>query len=1069
MNYNPSVNIEFGIKDNFQYIVTPNAVSVLGNMIQGYQSGIHSFTIIGTYGTGKSSFLMAMEKDMIQGTSHLVSNSALFSESKNFEFLNIVGDYKPLSTLLAEKLEVCVNDDSKNIFHALDLYLKRLKAKNKLLFIVIDEFGKILEHAANNNPEKEFYFLQKLAEFVNVSTRNVILLTTLHQNFGAYAQKLTESQRNEWIKVKGRFKELVFAEPIEQLLYLAAEDLKECRHIANEAKEPFSELYSLSKKYKIVSDSLSFSTSKKLYPLDPVSASCLTIAIQRYGQNERTLFSFLSDRGEYSVKNYEPKLNETYNLSKVYDYVTYNFYTALSETNLDSTNWRAINVAIERIGSGIIAKNYIDSCLKIVKTIGLLNLFYGGIVVDRHFLSTYSKLTLGIKNFDVIIEKLESTKIIRYASYKKQYILFEGTDIDIEEELYKASSIVPYPQLSVSELEPFINQHICFAAATYYYTGTPRYFSYLISNEPKSTEPTGDLDGYINLIFPLSDIKDEVKDFSSKCDKAILFVYFDDTSSIIKHLHEIKKLQYLLENVVFEDRVAKLEITNQLNYERQMLNKVINTSIISDKKLTTWFFKGNEINIKSQNGLNKYLTHVCDIVYNKTPIIRNELFNKQKISSAISIARVNLLDAMLNHYQEEDFGFNKQNYPPEKTMYYTLFKNTGIHRQDKDGLWILGVPTNDDIRTLWDASVDFMEKSIERPRKLSELVKLLKSAPYKLKQGVIDVWIPCFLFIKQQEYALYNDGNFVLSITKEVFELLQKRINDFSIKAFNVSGVNLQLFNKYREFLNKEQGTSITINSLMDTIRPFFKFYKSLNEYAKHTSKFDNPSTEKFRNILANAKDPCKAFLEDIPAALGYNNLHNEEFLNQYLQLIKFSVHELVVCYDLFIDRIERSVIEQLGLPSEYSEYKAILDTRYKNINPNLLTKKNRTFLNRVLAPSASKKEFFEKLGAVIFDRKLESIKDSEEQLLISNLHHLFRELERYTAFDFINTEIDEIAFNFEIASSNGSFSKSQTYRLPKSKAKSAKKMEEKLNQLLSGDNDLDVCVLLKLLNEKLS
>ena len=71
------------------------------------------------------------------------------------------------------------------------------------MFIFIDEFGKILEHAANNNPEKELYFLQTLAEFVNVSSRNVILITTLHQNFGSYAHKLTETQRNEWLKVKG--------------------------------------------------------------------------------------------------------------------------------------------------------------------------------------------------------------------------------------------------------------------------------------------------------------------------------------------------------------------------------------------------------------------------------------------------------------------------------------------------------------------------------------------------------------------------------------------------------------------------------------------------------------------------------------------------------------------------------------------------------------------------------------------------------------------------------------------------------------------------------------------------
>ncbi len=42
----------------------------------------------------------------------------------------------------------------------------------------------VLEHAAKNNPERELYFMQKLAEFVNVPSRNILLfLTTLHQNF----------------------------------------------------------------------------------------------------------------------------------------------------------------------------------------------------------------------------------------------------------------------------------------------------------------------------------------------------------------------------------------------------------------------------------------------------------------------------------------------------------------------------------------------------------------------------------------------------------------------------------------------------------------------------------------------------------------------------------------------------------------------------------------------------------------------------------------------------------------------------------------------------------------------
>lgn len=907
-----------------------------------------------------------------------------------------------------------------------------------------------------------------MAEFVNVSSRNVILITTLHQNFGSYAYKLTETQRNEWLKVKGRFKELVFAEPVEQLLYLAAESLTKSRIMTDDAKENFLEVFSLAKKNRIISESLTVKTSKMLYPLDAVSASCLTLAIQRYGQNERTLFSFLHDTTSSSINSFIPNDTTTYNLAVVYDYIIYNFYTVLAETNIDSTNWRAIRVAIERVESGIISKNNIDDALKIVKTIGLLNLFYNGVIVDLAFLEIYASKALGVKSPKSIIEKLTANKIIRFAAYKSQFILFEGTDINIEDELYKAATIVPIPKLVASEIAPYIKKTVIVASASYYKTGTPRYFQFVVSNEPYDIEPTGDEDGFVNLIFPLEDVKQHMIDLSARSGKAIVYAYFDDTEIVVKHLYEIKKLQYLLDNVVLDDRIAKGEILKQQAFETQLLNEAINSSIEMMNGQVEWYFNGKRQIIKSRKDFNKLLSTVCDSVYNKTPIIKNELFNKQKISSAISLARVNLLNAMIEHWQEENFGFSSTQYPPERTIYNTLFKSSGIHCQNEDGLWILGEPSTPELQSLWMVCSDFLEKSKEKALKLSDLVKTLKMRPYKLKQGVIDFWLPIFLFVKQQEFALYNGETFVLNINKELFELLQKRLNDFTIKAFDVSGIKLELFNKYREFLNKEHGESITSKSLMDTIRPFFNFYRGLNKYAKTTHKFDYDVTAKFRDILATAKDPCKAFLEDIPAALGYNDLHNEEFSAQYLQLIKTAVHELVICYDLFVNRIEEAVVRYLGLPQNYVDYKEILVQRYSNINKGLLTAKSKSFLDRILAPSDNKREFYEKIGLVVFDRKIETIEDKEEALFLSNLIHLFGELERYTAFNEINEEVDEVAFNFELATSKGEFKPSRTYRLPKSKLTEVERIENKVQTLLSGNNELDVCILLKMLNERL-
>ncbi len=1064
-----STNIKNGNESDFKYVSTPNAQKVFGNIVDSFHSGIHSFTIIGSYGTGKSSFLMALEKDIEEGTSYLVQNRSVFSNALNFEFIKVVGEYTSLSSLLSKELELLQSDESKNIFDALRKRIDALKKKKGFLFMFVDEFGKILEHAANNNPEKELYFLQMLAEFVNVPTRNVILLATLHQNFGSYSHKLTETQRNEWTKVKGRFKEMVFAEPVEQLLYIATVNLSQQRKRPASTTRNHAKIHNLAVQSKFISESFPIETTQKLYPLDPISASCLTLAMQRYGQNERTLFAFLNDTGSDSVRVFKANNSLTYNLAAVYDYIAYNLYSSVSEANLDSTNWRAISVAIERVESGIIEESQIEYSLMIVKAVGLLNVFYKGVATDRDFLVTYANLAMGIPNPGEIVEKLTACKIIRFATYKSQYVLFEGTDINIEDELYKAARIVPSPLLTPTEIEPYIKESIVMASASYYKTGTPRYFKYIVTNEPIDVEPVGDIDGYINLILPLEDEKDRVIETSKGSQKAILYAIYNDTDTIGRCLYEIKKLQYLLDSVVFEDRVAKEETEKQQLFEVQRLNEIFNHVIEPKGGNITWVFNGEELPITCRREFNKILSSICDMVYNKTPIIRNELFNRHKVSSAISTARQNLLDAMIKRWQEPDFGFDSTLFPPEKTIYYTLFKETGIHHSNEDGLWSLGEPTSPGIKTLWDVSVDILKQSAEKPIRLSEFAKILTSRPYKLKQGVVDLWIPIFLFIKQQEYALYNGDNFVFEVNKEVIELLYKHLRDFSLKALNVSSVKLEIFNKYREFLNKEHGESITSNSLMNTIRPFFRFYNELNAYAKSTKKFDNPATATFRDILASAKDPCKTFLEDIPIALGYSDLLNDEFIPQYLTHLKSAVHELATCYDLFIDRVERAVVNHLGLSQDFLTYKKTLSERYININKDILTSKTRSFLDRVLSPAESKREFFEKIGYVVIDTKIENIKDSEEAQFLSRILHLFSELERYRAFGEMDYNTEEVAFNFEIGTSRGEFKQNQTYRLPKSKLREAEKIEESVLSALSGETELDICILLDLLNKKIN
>lgn len=1073
MAYNPSVNIEYGISKDFDYIVTPNAQKVTGELVASFNSGVHSFSIIGTYGTGKSSYLMALERDLLEKTKCLIQNHQVFGKDiRGYECLNILGDYNSLKNLLSRKLNCDISDDSRNVFDSLSSYHTKLKKESKFLFIVIDEFGKILEHAAKNNPEQELYFLQKLAEFVNVPTRNIILLTTLHQNFGTYAQKLTEAQKNEWNKVKGRYKELAFSEPVEQLLFLAAEKIDAVNGACNEMT--MKKLLSNAQRCRFVSASFRPETLRKLFPLDALSSLCITKAIQRYGQNERTLFSFLSSKSDDSLSKFKLSSNETFNLAKVYDYLIYNFFSALNEVNADSMNWTSIRVALERVESGVISEQIIPECMKMVKTIGMLNLFgSASTMIDHELLTTYGRYALNIANPAGILKELTKFKIIRFATYKSSYILFEGTDIDIENELYRAANIVPKPDVSLSTLLPYVNQKAIAVSEEYYRQGTPRYFEFIVRNEASAILPQNDIDGYVELVFPLNTAqKDNVSEVSKSCSYANVFVIFNNTEEIIKHLYEIAKLNYLNENVVIEDRVAKREVENLLAYERTLLNNAINGALVSKGSSCTWLYRGEPVVVNSWKTLNKLLNRVVREVYNQTPIIRNELFNKQKLSSAISLARIKLLDAMLESSDKEDFGFPKETCPPEKTIYYTLFKSTGIHRQNEKGDYILGAPQNDRIMSLWQECEKFIASTIDKPRKLSELIRILKSQPFKLKQGVIDFWIPIFLYVKQEDFAMYNgSGAYVMNITKEVFELIQKHPAEFEVKAFNVSGVKIEFYKTYRRFLNKDTEQELGSSSFIETFRPFLQYYRRLNDYAKNTHKFDSPATANFRDVLAKAKDPEKAFFEDIPAAFGFSGsqlMEDSDFVGVYLSMIRKAVKELNNSYPQLINRIKARITEELSFPEDIAEYKMALEDRYGHVKKHLLTDKARTFLERILAPAESDREFFERIGSVIFDKPLTQLRDKEEELLIDNMIYLLHELDRHIEISAICTGNDEV-FNFELASSNQSMHQSQTYRLPDNQREKADAVSSQIDNILTGDENLDVCILLKLLNKKLS
>lgn len=1069
--FNLSANIENGFAEGSHYIVTPNAKKAISHIVNGFNSGVHSYTIIGTYGTGKSSFLLAMESDLKRANKKpLLFDSRTLSEAKDYEVLNIVGDYCELLTLLQKKLDFVNSGES--IIDALNRYYKKCQKQGKFLVIVIDEFGKILEHAAKNNPEKELYFLQQFAEYVNHPSRQILLLTTLHQNFGSYAKNLTEEQKNEWKKVKGRFKEVTFAEPIEQLLHLASIQLHEEAH--GEPLANAKNLYRLAVETGFVAKDFEESTALQLYPLDLFSAFAVTSAIQRYGQNERSLFSFLSTKGEDSVSEFRSEERLTYNLAIVYDYITYNFQTALTDASADSMSWAAMRCSIERVEKAKWDTEEQElTAIRLIKALGLLNTFgNAGFRLDVLQFSSYAKWAMNISNAEEVLQSLINMKIVRYADYRGRLVLFEGTDINLDAEFHEAGLRVPRPEYYIDKLNLFFHERIAPVKAHFYQKGTPRFFDYKILEAPEFTTPDGDTDGYIELIFSTKkNALKELKDRSASTGVPIVFAYFKETESLIDHLYNIEKYDYLLKKVVIEtDKVARDEFKKLMEHEQDLLNKELSDSLFSYNNKVVWIYDGEERNVRSHRDFNKLLSQVCDKVYYKTPVMNNELFNRHKLSGSISTARKNYLAALIGHYAEEDLGFPEDKFPPEKTIYYSLLKDTGLHQNGE----FSDLNIKEGFRPLWDASEEFLQSTVNRTRRISELISTLLDKPYKVKQGLLDFWIPTYLFIRRQDFALYDAtrGSFIPNVNMEFFDLLQKHPRDYQVKKFAVDGVKLSFFNQYRRFVNLSDEFSISTDSFIETIKPFLSFYVRLNEYTKHTRKFNHLSTMRFRDVLAKAKDPEQTFFEDLPVALGFDRLKlkDERGISEYGQVIERAIRELRTCYTNLIDRIEERLVDEFGLDSgDYSEYITEIRQRLANVKTHLLTGKQKEFYHHVMTEYDNRTQWYQSICYTILDQRLDTLRDEQEDKLVDDLIYMFRECEKYSDISRRLKEADNSdAYSFDMVTNQGTNIRTQTYILPEKDKKRSSELEDKINRILSGNNNVDVCTLLSLLNKKM-
>ena len=696
--------------------------------------------------------------------------------------------FRPLLLDIQKRLEAAENGVLPHASEITDLFesaTHQIGAEGGTgLLLVVDELGKFLEYAAQNPADGDLFVLQSLAEFAARTNQTpLLMLTILHQAFEQYAQRLATSQREEWSKVQGRFEDVAFVEPTEQVLRLIG-DAIECTSAIE--KPNLSVAVDLELKPRQLDTSEFMSLLENCLPLHPTVALVASSLFRKFAQNERSLFALLNSSEPHGLQDflsnqtYDGRVLPTFTLSNLYDYI----HTALGSslyTSREGSKWAEIESAIERL------PNPSPMTVKLIKTIGLLGIVGEGSVnlkaskaLLRYALNDDTETCqneidepvalnsdiIGVESFESALAMLEQRSIAIYRRYNDAYALWEGSDIDIEARLREAAAQLD-PNLRLpTALSTLMQPQPLIARRHLFVTGTLRYFAVQYTDlEGFDTDlmPSDDTDGLVLYTLPASEL--EAEQLAEKATEALVADREDVLIAIPQSIGflrdaalELWCLDWVEENTpeLAGDATARRELwARRTEAEREVseqLTSLFSGNIASpqekigstpngkgDTEGCSWYHNGQPTPITSRRGLNAYLSTICDSVYHATPILRNELINRRQISSQAAAARKKLIAGMLDFQQLEKL--NIKGYPPEMSIYLSLLFDTGIHRH-VSGVWGFHPPHTDDknrFSPTWLEIERFLNECEERRQSVGKLYERLEQPPFGLRRGPMPI------------------------------------------------------------------------------------------------------------------------------------------------------------------------------------------------------------------------------------------------------------------------------------------------------------------------------------------
>ncbi|GGJ36300.1 hypothetical protein [Deinococcus roseus] len=984
------------------YILTPNGQSLTERILKGLsQSGQpRTWSITGPYGSGKSSFALFLADTLASAFPRTSMGQAIRSRTgfhlAPFFPLLLVGQRRPLHQTLKEAIHQTLTAEFPDLepelrrwsdpeVRAVDLleratlHLSR-KSRGGLL-LILDEFGKFLEYAAQNPQDGDLFLMQELAEFASRSAFPVALITVLHTGFSDYLLHAEHTARAEWQKVQGRFTDVNFQEPAEQFLQLIASA------VDFRSGPELSKAYACKVREVLESEVLEEARKRipaldahllRCVPIEPITALLLwPLFRSKLAQNERSLFAFLTGSEPFGLLDFLTSQDTDsgqlpmYTLSQLYQYVVHSLGSATYQSDL-SRRWSLIEVACDRLGEGA------DPLLKsLVQAIGLIS-SYGSQVGLKATRETLIAACGDSAEVDEALSELKRKSLVLYRNFESTYALWDGSDMDLDEEF--AQVMAKQGQFSLARsLQRHLELYPQVARAHYIRTGNLRSFEVTLF-EGRSTELSTHISklkpDQLQIIFVLSSTDTERKQLQliaqfHAANTNVIFAFPRPVVGLEGFLRElnawetIKRTSTSLEG----DPVAKKELEGRIQQAQERLENTIGSlfgvkGYRFEPSKSEWFHAGAPCSVPTARHFQQWLSQILDWKYHLSPVIRNELLNRNQLSSQSAKARRNLLEAMLLQNTQPRLGM--EGFPPEYSMYAAVLKKGGFHREVK-GHWQLTAPEGS-YEPVWQAMLEHLTAREDRVP-LTGLFDLLRGAPYGIAEGPIPVLVAALLISMRERIAIFDEGLFVPELRIEVLERIVRRPDLFEVQWIEFTSSTLQALQDMSEAIRMYAGKPERIGTplLMDVVKPLILVAAKLPPYSRFTRKLDPPSAVLLRDMLLRIKDPVQLVTQDI-LALYHTTIEGETHPKSLTSWLLDCLNAMGSAFGNLLYQIEMQIREAFQLSGSFAEVSQNLRSRAEQLRGYTVDQTLTAFVQQL--GSASADQWREQLGRVVHSGK---------------------------------------------------------------------------------------------------